>query len=281
MEYVNGYLNYTGSKYKLLSQLLKEFDYSKSTFIDLFTGSMVVSANIVDKYDKIIVNDIIENLIEIHENILESDEIIEKTKLLSNTKNNKELFLKLRESYNEKKSPEKLFALILGCTSNLMRFNKKGKFNQTWGKRQWNESTEKKVINFVNHIRPYKNKITFESKEFYKIEPKKSNFVYIDPPYGRIKDTNGLISNKQISESGYNNLWSKEHDIKLYEYIHKLEQNKSTFMVSGVLEHNGNISWMLDKLIQDGFKYKELVMDYNKISKIGNKNTKEIIIMNY
>jgi len=278
---INGYLNYTGSKYKLLPELLKEFDYTKSTFIDLFTGSMVVSANVVNKYDKIIVNDIIEDLIGIHKELINSNDIIDKVKKLCPSKEDKDSFIKLRKSYNEKRTPEKLWALMLSCNSNMMRFNKKGEFNQTWGKRGFSINTDKKTKLFINHVRPHKNKIIFESKQFYKIIPENPSFIYIDPPYGRIKNIDGTISNKQISESGYNNLWTKEHDVKLYEYIHKLEQNKSSFVLSGVLEHNGNVSWIMDKLIQNGFKYKELSMDYNKISKIGNKNTKEIIIMNY
>ena len=38
MKYVEGVMNYTGSKYKLLSQLLPEMDYKKKTFVDVFCG---------------------------------------------------------------------------------------------------------------------------------------------------------------------------------------------------------------------------------------------------
>lgn len=30
--------NYTGSKFKLLDQLLENFDYNKTEFVDVFTG---------------------------------------------------------------------------------------------------------------------------------------------------------------------------------------------------------------------------------------------------
>lgn len=52
-------------------------------------------------------------------------------------------------------------------------------------------------------------------------------------------------------------------------------------MVSGVLQHDGKTCWMLDKLIQDGFKCQELNFDYNKVSRKGDKETKEVIITNY
>ena len=172
MKYINTPFNYTGSKFKLLEQLLPEFDYSKKYFIDLFAGGGSVYTNILDKYDKVLANDIIEELIGIHKSLLISDDIIEKTKLLSNTKVDKELFLELRKSFNENKTSDKLWALMLGCTSNLMRFNNSGHFNQTWGKRQWNSSTDKKVEEFTKHIRQYKDKEEYGEVELIKINLK-------------------------------------------------------------------------------------------------------------
>lgn len=49
--------NYTGSKFKLLDQIVPEMDYTKSNFIDLFCGGGSVYTNIVDKFDKIVAND--------------------------------------------------------------------------------------------------------------------------------------------------------------------------------------------------------------------------------
>lgn len=39
-------LNYTGSKYKLLSQLMPLFPKNISTFVDLFTGGGTVALNV-------------------------------------------------------------------------------------------------------------------------------------------------------------------------------------------------------------------------------------------
>ena len=282
-KYINSVMNFTGSKYKLLDQLLPLFDYSKDYFVDMFCGGGSIYMNVVDKYHKILINDIIEDLIGIHENLIESNKIIENVKKLVVNKEDKNGYLKLRNSYNEDKSPEKLWALMLCCTNNLMRFNQKFEFNQSFGKRSFNNNTQKKIYECINHIRPYKNKLVFKSTHFENIQINNPNtMVYLDPPYGRIKNEDGTLSKKQISEAGYNAFWLKEHDKKLYEYIHNLNKNGSSFLVSGVLEHNGNVSWMLDKLIKDGFNYKELKFNYNKVSrKKHDKQTKEIIIMNY
>ena len=56
--------NYTGSKFKLLEQILPEMDYTKSYFVDLFCGGGSVYTNVFDKFDKIIANDIIKDLME-------------------------------------------------------------------------------------------------------------------------------------------------------------------------------------------------------------------------
>jgi hypothetical protein len=104
---------------------------------------------------------------------------------------------------------------------------------------------------------------------------------YIDPPYGRIKSIDGSIGKKQISEAGYNAFWKEDDDKNLFDYIKQIDQNGSSFMVSGVLEHDDKVCWMLDKLIQDGFNVQELKFDYNKVSRKGDKITKEVIIKNY
>ena len=152
---------------------------------------------------------------------------------------------------------------MLSSTNNMIRFNQKFQYNQTFGKRSFSDSTQKKIDNFKNHLQPYKNKITYISEEFYKIKVTKDCMVYMDMPYGYSKnnsnDTDLLkqMNNSQLSQAGYNNFWFKEHEIKLYIYCKMLNDEGASFVLSGVLEHNGNTSWILDKLISNGFNYKE------------------------
>jgi DNA adenine methylase Dam len=274
--------NYTGNKFKLLNQILPLFDYSKSHFIDVFTGGGSVYTNVLDKYETVVANDIIDNLIGIHNSLLQNDEIIERTKNLCPGKNNPSGYSDLRNSYNESPTPDKLWALMLSCTNNMMRFNQKFKFNQTYGDRGWNSNTDKKVEEYKNHIRKYVDKIRFVSTTFDEIDIfGDNNMVYLDPPYGRIKNSEGLLGKKQISEAGYNCYWKEDDDFNLYHYIKSINNRRSSFMVSGVLKHNGETCWMLDKLIRDGFNYKVLEFDYNKVSRVGDKKTVEVIITNY
>ncbi len=148
--------NFTGSKFKLLPQILPELDYSKRKFIDVFCGGGSIYTNTLDKYDQVLVNDIISDLIGIHQGILLNDEIIDSTKIICPEKTDETAYTNLRDNYNNEPSADKLWALMLSCTSNMMRFNQKFKFNQTFGKRSWNANTEKKVEVFKNHIRKLK-----------------------------------------------------------------------------------------------------------------------------
>jgi DNA adenine methylase Dam len=279
--YVNSALNFTGSKFKLLPQLLPQMDYTKKYFVDLFCGSFVVGSNVVDKFQKVLANDIIQDLVEIHYNIInKSDKFILDVKSLVVSNNDQDGFNKLRESYNKNKSPEKLYALLLCSTNNMLRFSQTFKYNQTFGKRSFNPSTEKKLEEYIKHIQPYKDKIIFTSKSFNDIKLKKPSMVYIDPPYGYVLNNND-IGNKQISEAGYNAFYKKEDDIKLFNYILDLNKNGHSFMVSGLLEHNDKVSWLMTKLVKSGFNYKELDFDYNKVSRKGDKNSVELIITNF
>jgi len=283
-KYINTALNFTGSKYNLLEQILPEFDYSKEIFADLFCGSLVVSSNVADKFKNILANDIIKDLVNIHNNIFFNfDDFIKSVKNLSVSKDDKEGFLNLRESYNKNKSADKLYALILTSTNNMMRFNNKFQYNQTFGKRSFNDKTEEKLNNYKKFIEPYKNKFNFSATHFADIKITKPCMIYLDPPYGYIMNDNGSMGNTQISEAGYNAFYKKEDDIILYNYFKTAKKyNNHSVMLSGLLEHNNKKSWVLNKLINDGYRYKILEKDYNKVSRKNiDKNSKEIIIMNY
>jgi DNA adenine methylase Dam len=266
---INTPFNYTGSKMNLLPQIMPLFDYTKPLFIDLFAGGGSVYTNVVDKYQRVLVNDIIDDLIGVHKQLINNpDGIIEEVKKLATCKDDQEKYSKLRNSYNSEKSPEKLWALMLSCTNNMMRFNKSFDFNQTWGKRGWTDATQKKVDDFVSHISKFKNKIFFSSVNFYDVPIKSDGMYYCDPPY-------------LGTEAGYNAFWSQSLETRLYNYLREINKRGGSFSLSGVLQHNDKVSGLLTRLIDDGFRYESLDFNYNKVSKIGKKETNEILIMNY
>lgn len=268
--YINPPFNYTGSKYKLLDQIIPLFKISH-TFVDLFAGGGSVWVNIVDRYSNVIVNDVLRDLIRLQEQLIMNPvTIIKETLAIIPNKDNKEDYLKLRDSYNENKSSAKLWALMLTCTNNMMRFNKSFEFNQTWGNRGWNENIKNKVLVYVKSLQLYKNLINFYYGSFDGFYIPSGSMIYMDPPY-------------METEAGYNAFWSYELDRKLYEYILNNENNYH-IAISGVLgpHKNGKRSKLIDGLITYGFQIHEIKCNYEKVARIKNsKDSQEVLLTNY
>jgi DNA adenine methylase Dam len=269
-------LNYTGSKDKIIHQLIQHFPIQESvdTFWDVFTGGLSVTIN--TQYDKYISNDIIKPLIDFYRNLYlacqEGSIETEIDKILSHKidKNSAEQYDYLREKFNETKDPYLFFSLVNSCTNNMMRFNKKFKFNQTFGKRNINDNTIKKLFDYCEVLKS--KHIIFENLNFQKLfeksTPKKSDFVYLDPPY------------YQITEAGYNAYWSKSDEEDLYDLIDSLDKQGIRFALSGVKMHKGIPNPYLTRLSK--YKIIEIQHDYEKVAK--NKNighTQEILVINY
>lgn len=64
MTYIKSPIFYMGNKYRLLPQLIPLFPARINTFYDLFGGSGCMSANV--KADKIVYNEINENIVELY-----------------------------------------------------------------------------------------------------------------------------------------------------------------------------------------------------------------------
>lgn len=274
--------NYSGSKYKILDQIIPLMDFNKKTFVDLFSGGGSVYTNVVTEFDKVIVNDIIKDLVLVQKHLLLTDTTVDIVKGFCVEKDDKDGYNNLREDYNSNPTPEKLFALMLCCTNNMMRFNKSFKFNQTFGKRTYNIRTNSKINKYVKQVRPHIGKIIFNHKHFTEVPIILNTMYYIDPPYGYVMNDDGDIKNNQISEAGYNCYYEQKDDQLLYDYVHRINKVGSSFLMSGLLEHNGQKSWLLNKLIGDGFNWKEIDLNYSKVSRIKeDKKSKEIVVYNY
>jgi len=269
--YIEPPLNFTGSKYKLLPQILPKFDYSKSTFIDLFCGGGSVYSNVLDKYERIFASDIIGDLIGIHQELLVCTEpFVQRVKMNCVEKDDKEGFLVLRESYNEVPSPARLYALMLCSTNNFMRFNRKFKFNNTFGKRTFNSNTQKKIDAFVKHCKPYLHKIALKQSSFKDIPVDKDAFYYIDPPFTG-------------TEAGYNAYWNKNDDVELFTYVNRLFKAGATFAVSG-LERDGKTNPFMELLgTMDGYGLNKYYLDgdYGKVARKKGRLDRDLLFINY
>ncbi|MBO3323092.1 DNA adenine methylase [Clostridium perfringens] len=305
MNYIKSCLNYTGGKYKLLSQIMPLIPNECRTFIDMFCGGCNVGINI--KAEHIIFNDKLEVLIGLYETLLELDEdyifskieeIIKKYNL-SDTYNkgyaiydcdssqglsrvNKEAYQQLRLDYNMSKPIVKeqiieknlmLYTLSVYGFNNQIRFNKEGNYNIPVGKRDFNQKVREKLKVFIRAIK--EKNISFINLDFKELDLEwlnENDFVYADPPY-------------RITTASYNenNGWGLQDDLDLFEYLDKLDKKGIRFAMSNVIEHNGSKN---NELIEWSKKYKihYLNFNYNNSnyqSKAKKRVTKEVLITNY
>jgi len=241
---------YIGSKFKLLDKLIPLMPINQGLdFVDVFTGGGSVYLNVLDKFKTIYANDIISELIQIHENFGNKAEIEKSILLSSMTKDNQERYLTLRKSFNTSKSWKLLLALIWSCNSNMMRFNSKGEFNQTWGKRCASPATIQNCHDVANIDLTV---VKYSSLPFQKLTFEKNMFVYFDPPYSN-------------TGAGYNTTWSHKDDIDLINLIHELNSQGIKFGLSGCQNENPNP--VHDSMVKAGYKVHYFGDLYQNIAK--------------
>lgn len=261
-------LNYTGNKSKLLQQIIPLFPEKIGRFVDLFCGGGTVGINV--NADEHLYNDILEPVISLYNTFLKTDinelinninQVIKKYGL---TKENKEAYVELRKHYNSNRNDIEFYVLLIYCFSNLMRFNKKGEFNQTFGKRNFNPKLERKLRIFVDELKSQNSVFTSKDFEEFKAEP--GDFIYLDPPY-------------LISDAGYNrHNWTTADEKRLYRFLDNLD---CKFALSNVLEHKGEKN---DILIDWSKKYNihYLNADYHGVARnTASQGTIEVLITNY
>lgn len=295
-------LNYTGGKFKLLPQFDNIFPKEIDTFVDFFCGGANVAVNSNAK--KIIAIDKETNLIRIlelfknydyMEIVNELESIIEKYSLSNTYKNgyefygedsssglgkyNKQYYLKLRNDYNHMKdSDEKDFVfltLVVYSFNHQIRFNSKGEYNMPVGKRDFNSSIRKNLLEFCKKL-VVKN-ISFINIDYKKFELNSltgNDFCYFDPPY-------------YLGDASYNENdgWNEGKEKELLEYLNEVNKHGVKFALSNVTEHKGlKNEILIDWAIENQYNIHNLNYNYSNSNyhlKDKNQVTKEVLITNY
>lgn len=292
-------LFYVGDKYKLMPEIKKHMPTYINNYIEPFVGGGSSFLNV--KANHYFVNDIDSAIINIHKELqkyssdkdkffskifnlikkyelscsynghLVPSELKEKYKKTYYAKYNKEQYLKLRCDYNENKNDIlKLYLLLIYGFNHMTRFNSKGNFNLPVGNVDFNSN----VYNSLNYYFDYIKKIdinyyNLDYKEFVRgLKIGKNDYVLLDPPY-------------LISDSEYNKLWSKKHEIELYDFLDELNDNGIKFGITNLMYHKGMKNEILEKWSK---KYHVYEINSNYISFNDNSvkiNSKEVFVTNY
>ena len=296
MKYIKSPLNYTGGKYKLLSQILPLFPTNINKFVDLFTGGCNVAINV--KANEKICNEIDEHLIALFEYfknnnssiVIDSVKNVIKEYGLSDTATygyeyygcdsssgvatyNKEKYLKLREDYNKDTTNSLyFFVLVMFAFSNQIRFNSDGHFNMPVNKRDFNKNVEKNTIKFVDKLDESYTFVNYDFRDMDLSNLTKDDMVYCDPPY--------LLNCTSYSE---NNKWTQKEDLLLMELLNKINNHGVKFALSNVLYSKGEANL---RLMEWSKLYNVHYLDYNYNNCNYHKKDKtskdiEVLITNY
>lgn len=296
-------LNYTGGKYKLLSQILPLFPKDADQVVDLFCGGCNVGINV--NCNKIQFNDSNQHLIGLLETFrrLSKEEVLqwlyvtikryhlslvsengyeyygcESSKGLGSY--NKEGYNKLRKDFNSKKEQDDeyflmLYLLIVYSFNNQLRFNKKGKFNLPVGKRDFNSKMQKKLEDFIDRIKS--GDYIFTNGDFREVKLDgftDKSFFYADPPY--------IITCATYNEQDG---WTEKDEYDLLSYLEELDRRGIRFALSNVLESKGRKNDILADWIKRNKKFKVLSLNYDYTnSNYHTKRegiTKEVLVINY
>ncbi|MDA3057640.1 Dam family site-specific DNA-(adenine-N6)-methyltransferase [Campylobacter sp. VBCF_05 NA6] len=292
----NSPLNYTGSKFRLLSQILPIFPKYNETFVDLFCGGSSVGVNSNAK--NIVLNDKNRFLIGLfkyfknnpYEKIFsEVMGVIEKFNLSQSSKfgykfyncdsskglssYNRIGFNALREEYNKTKNVLLLYVLIIFCFNNQIRFNAKDEFNLPCGKRDFNDKMQEKLKNFVEILK-IKN-FTFTNFDFRNFDFKlyKEAFFYIDPPY--------FLASASYNENGG---WGLKDELDLLDILENLDKIGAKFAFSNVIFHKNKEHKILKSWLEKhaNFRLHYLDFSYKNCNYQRQKNnSQEVLITNY
>lgn len=283
-EFLKAPMNYTGNKFKLLSQIIPLFPNNINTFVDLFCGSSTVSLNV--NANKIICNDSNEPLIEVlkylqssnKETILkEISEIINEFDLYNYENNG---YYLLRDRYNQYKQPLDLYVLSCFSFNFQIRFNKRGEFNMPSGKSRssYTSVLKENLTKFIDKVKTMN--IEYVNNDFRTFDTSllgKGDFVYCDPPY--------LISCATYNEKNrFGNGYGEQEETELLNLLDKLNSMGVKFALSNVIYHNGLENTLL---IEWSKKYNihYLDKDYStcnyQLKERDKTKTVEVVVTNY
>lgn len=269
-------LNFIGGKADMVSFLKENAPKDFKRMIDLFGGGFNVGINF--DAEQIIYNDCNFKVRELLEMFRDTDtyelykyivNMINKYKL---EKGQKESYLKIRELYNsmplEKREPKLLYLLILFGYQQQIRFNSSYGYNNPVGQAGYNDKILEKLVSFCRKLK--EKNVIFLSRDFEELNEyiNQDTFIYCDPPY--------LITLGSYNDGkrGFNG-WNESEEIRLLNYLKKLDNSGIKFMLSNVLDFKDKSNDILKKWIKDN-KYK--VIEYSGKTR---KHRNEIIIINY
>lgn len=277
-----------GNKKKLIQKgLINFFPEKIHTFVDLFSGSAIVSMN--TKAENYILNDKNLKLVEFYNLFkeLSSEEIIKKilyniqhfgmlrSGVKQNTPESKEYKQKyelMRKYANQTKNTIDIYTCVFYAFSQQMRFNKSGEFNMPFGNGAFTKNCEQYISDGCNFFS--KDNVHICNKDFAELKPNKlknNDFVYLDPPY--------MNTTATYNENGG---WSEKDGLRLHDLCEQLNKQQIKFALSNIFSNKGIENKQLIDWVKKNKFNVHYFNDFNYMAcGKGNANTVEVLITDY
>lgn len=273
-------LNYIGNKTRVIPEIRKYLPDNIDSFIDAFGGGFNVGINI--NSESVIYNEYNHFVKELIESFWRYDtfsyivymkKIIQRFGLESG---DKDAYLKARDYYNSlpenKRDPRLLLVIILYSFQQQIRFNGNHEFNNPVGMRWFNDKILEKLISFSRRIKELN--VSFYCSDYmdmFRHVNDGHTFIYLDPPYMLTK------SSYNDGKRGFKG-WGVSQELALFEFLNRLDDEGSKFMLSYVMEHKGSVNQNLLNWVQDKNYH---IIELGDVLGISGSRRKEILVVNY
>ena len=262
------FVKWAGGKRNILSKLEKLFPKKINCYYEPFVGGGAIYFALEEKIKNAVLSDINSELITTYKIIKESpSELVKKLKKYA-SKHSKAQYYLVRRRYpkNLLDVASRFLYLNKTCYNGLYRVNKRGEFNVPIGDYK-NPAIEQRENILACNKKLRKAEIL--CGDFEKINPKKRDFVYFDPPYHPINNTSFTKYTKVD--------FLKNEQIRLAQFIKKLSQSGVYIMLS-----NSKTKFVEDLYPKKDFKhYIVHVPRFVNCKSDKRGKIKELIITNY
>ena len=239
------FIKWVGGKGQLIEQLEAklpaDFDnWDNATYIEPFIGGGAMLFYMLQQHPNIkraVINDINPDLITCYRTVRDNVELLipalrdiqAEYHALSDMEAKREMFMAVRQSYNEKnldpiENTVKFFFLNRTCFNGLYRVNKRGLFNVPWGKYiqpqicdEYTLRTDSELLKRVEILEG-----DFEDTLSY---AEGNTLFYFDPPYRPLSDTSSF---NDYTKDAFND----DSQVRLKEFCDHVNVDGHCFMLS-------------------------------------------------
>ncbi|MCL1901298.1 MAG: DNA adenine methylase [Firmicutes bacterium] len=240
------FVKWAGGKGQLIEKLNMLYPHELvngkiKTYIEPFVGGGAVLFDVLQKFNiaKAVIIDLNKELMNCYRcikvsvnKIIEQLEMLQKTFIDLSVEERAKYFLSVRKKYNSirlngqydfEKSADFIF-LNKTCFNGLYRVNSRGEFNVPFGKYKNPLICDRENLLLINKLLQ-KVEILYGDYSKCKDFADKDTFVYFDPPYRPITNTQSFVG---YSQDGFNDNNQKE----LAEFVKELAKKGCKFMLS-------------------------------------------------